>query len=326
MSARYQHCLLLAAFGACLSLTSVPALAAATMSVNFETFPLGALPGGADLRTPGNANTWWVPDNAATGAEVQAGVGRGGSQGLYVFNRGNGNDGVIDNVKSGRLAQTAGESSTGAPNNTFYSEFWFRTESRSTVESFQFKTESWGADRTTWLAFLSYDQTFVAPGPDDGKIYVEASGFSADGGSVDNALLATLDWGEWYRVATQVLFVDGADNDVVTYSIFDDLGALVGTLNNKTWEEGQRFYGLNGGNLVAPDAVGFQMRGSDVAARGVYIDDVFAATEPAATVPEPATPWLLLVGLAVAGRAAGRRRASGVGARLSSPAKWRSQK
>ncbi len=303
MFARYQHRLLVAAFGAVLSLTSVPALAAA-MSVNFETFPLGALPGGADPRMPGDANTWWVPDNAATGAEVQAGVGRGGSQGLYVFNRGNGNDGVVDNVKSGRLSQTAGESSTGAPNNTFASEFWFRTESRSAVNSFLFKTESWGADRTTWLAFLSHDQTSVAPGPDDGKIYVEASGFSADGGTFENALLPTLSWGEWYRVATHVLFVDGPDNDVVTYSIFDDLGGLVGTLNNKTWEEGQRFHGFNGGNLVAPDAIGFQMRASDVAARGVYIDDVLVSTVLVSTVPEPTTAWLLLVGVAAVARRA----------------------
>lgn len=292
---------------AALSLSSAPALADALM-VDFESFSLTPLPGGPDPRVAGNATTWWVPDNAATGAEVQAGVGRSGTQGLYVFNRGNGNDGVIDNVKSGRLAQTAGESSTGAPHNTFQSEFWFRTESTNTVNDFQFKTESWGTDRTTWLGFLSYDNTYVALGPDNGKIYVEASGYTAGGGGIDNALVATLDWGEWYRVVTHVLFVDGPDNDVVTYSIYDDVGALVGTLNNNTWEEGQRVYGFNGGNVVAPDAVGFQLRGSDVAAEGVYIDDVSWMSFNTNSVPLPGTAGLLLAGLAgVATRRRARR-------------------
>jgi hypothetical protein len=296
---------LISLIGAALVATSLPANAG-VMTVNFESFTTGALPGGPDPRLPGNAATWWVPDNAATGAVVSAGVGRGGSAGLHVTNRGNGNDGVIDNVKSGRLAQAAGESSTGAPHRNFASEFWFRTESTTSLTGFQFKTESWGTDRTTWLGFLSGDNRYVNTSvPDTGKIYVEASGYTtaANGSYVDNQLVAQLDWGAWYRVVTEILFIDGPDNDQVTYSIYDEIGGLVGSLANNTWEQGQRDFGFNGGNVVAPDAIGFQLRGSSaVAGRGVFIDDV---SWRSFSVPTPTS--LALVLLAMAGALAARR-------------------
>jgi hypothetical protein len=72
-----------------------------SLSIDFDSYATGDLPGNntpTDTRTAGDDGAWWVPSNAATSAEVRSGVGLGGSQGLVIGNRGNGNDGVIHNV------------------------------------------------------------------------------------------------------------------------------------------------------------------------------------------------------------------------------------
>ena len=286
---------------------STPALAEA-VNVNFESFALGALPGGADPRTPGDKDTWWVPDNAATGAEVKAGIGRSGSKGLHVFNRGNNNDGVIDNAKSGRLAETAGEPSTGAPHSNFRSEYWFRTESATEQKDFAFATESYGTDRTTSLYFVGDNYRYTAPTGGSG-IFVEADGYTGNGDYLGTFALGQLNWGEWYRVVTDIVFVAGEDNDTVLYSIYDEGGALVTSTANKTWEQGQRYNGWNGGQLVAVDAVQFHMRGSPVDSLGVYVDNVSWAsfTPGAGDVPEPGSLALVLAA-GLGGLVATRRR------------------
>ena len=272
---------------------------AAAVTVDFNSFSLGDLPGGADVRTAGNGNTWYVPDNAATYGRVVAGIGRGGSQGLEVGNRGNGNDGVIDNIKSGKLAQAAGESTTGAPNRVFESSFYFRSVQTTGVPTFRFRTESWGSDRTTFLGFASNS---------NGNMEARAFGIDATGNFVATDLSTTLDWARWYRVQTTILFVDGVANDMVEFSIFNDLNALVGsTIGSSTWEQGQRLFGYNGGNQVAVDAIGFHARGSAAGAT-VYIDDVSWSSSNR-SVPEPgALALVLTAGLAAFG--ATRRRRS----------------
>jgi PEP-CTERM motif len=276
---------LFAALAAAAALGASGSAMADAVSVNFESNPLGAIAGGADTRAPGNAAQFYTPDNAATFGEVRAGVGRGGSNGLVVGNRGNGNDGVIDNVKTGRLAQAAGESSV-APNNSFESSFWFRTASSSSVASFEFKTESWGSDRTTWLGFFTTGS---------GSLEAVASGLDASGNWVDTTLSTTLQFGAWYQVVTRILFVDGAAaNDLVGYDILDENGNALGTTSGQTtWEEGQRQYGYNGGNVVAVDAVGFQARYAPTGDT-VFVDDVSWRSFNANAVPEPATLALVL--------------------------------
>lgn len=293
----FRHKFSAAVFGA--ALLAAGSASADAVIINFDSFSLGALPGGPiDTRTAGNASKWWVPDNAATSGAVVANEGRGGSNALLVGNRGNGNNGVIENVKSGKLAQAAGESSSGAPNSSFQSSFWFRTASRTAVTDFAFATESWGTDRTTLLGFSNGTN----------GIQVDATGRDAAGKRTESYLSQELSWGTWYRVVTDILFADGSLNDVVTFSIFGEGGGQVGSsLVVNSWEEGQRQLGYNGGQQVAVDTIGFQSRFSPAGVNGaVYIDDVSWSSGSNA-VPEPASLALVLsAGLAALG--ASRRR------------------
>ena len=273
---------------------------------DFASYTLGQLPGGADARTAGNHNQWWVPDNAATFGEVRDGIGLLGGRGLVIGNRGNGNDGVVDNVKTGRLAQSAGESTTLAPHRVFESSYWFRTVNTTATTDYRLRTETYGTDRTTFLGFQN-----------DGFGNLSSTAFDIDatGNFTSHAVASSLNWGEWYRVVTEVVFVDGSTNDIVNHRIFDGSNVLVGSaLGIGTWEQGQRVSGYNGGNLVAPDAVQFQARRScsgscspltsgkyDVA----YVDDLGWRTF-SQDVPEPGT--LALAGLALAFAVASRRR------------------
>ena len=275
---------------------------------DFSSYTLGQLPGGADARTPGAYNQWWVPDNAASFGEVRDSIGRSSSRGLVVGNRGNGNDGVIDNVKTGRLNESAGESTTTAPNRVFESSYWFRTAMTSAPTEYRFRSETYGTDRTTFLGFQN---------DGSGNLISIAFDMTAGGGFTQHSVAASLTWGAWYRVVSEVIFVDGATNDIVNHRIFDEANALVGSaLGIGTWEQGQRVNGYNGGNLVTPDAVQFQARRScsatctpltsgayDVA----YVDDLGWRTFNQ-DIPEPGT--LALAGLALAFGVASRRRRS----------------
>ena len=295
--------LLHAAICAGLSL-SAGATVAAPAFIDFDTngivSGIGAVTGGADPRAPGVVNQFYLPDNAATSGSVAIGVGRGGSNGLVVGNRGNGFDGVIDNLKTGRLAQGAGES-TVASFNSFVSSYWFRTSATSApTGNFRFRSESWGTDRNTFLGFQNSGTDLVAI----------ARGVSPTGevGGFPSYTVATgLAWGAWYQVVTQAIFWDGANNDVVNFSIFNDLGALVGQVSGAaSWEQGQRLSGYNGGNLIAADAVQFHARGS-ATGTVAFVDDV--RWEARNAVPVPGTLALTALGLMGAGVVARRRRA-----------------
>lgn len=255
------------------------AASADTINLNLNAMPVGPIQGGPDGRAPGNGQ-WWLPDNAATSGEVRAGVGFAGGNGLVVGNRGNGNDGVIDNLHTPKLNEMSGESSVpGAVHPDFLSSFMFRTASATPVSGLTFKAESWGRDRTTWLAFYE----------DGGDLKANYSGVIAGAGGpnddvfTDNIYAGTLVWGAWYRVDTLVQFVDGANNDVVTVSLYDSSNALVHTWNDTTWENYYRQdseQGPNGNQITGVDALQFQARGSptgDVA----FVDNISYASVPA---------------------------------------------
>jgi hypothetical protein len=299
---------------ATIALTAATGAHADSLSIDFNSYSLGDLPGNntpTDTRTAGDDSTWWVPSNAATSAEVRSGVGLGGSNGLVIGNRGNGNDGVIHNVLSPRLAESAGETGTNsglpagtvATGNKFVSSYNFRTAADVPQDGFSFKSETWGPDRTSY--FGAFYQTA------NGDTSLNAGAYEIDEVSpgvfdfVFHPIASNLAWGEWYRVETQITFVDGADNDVIDQFLYDSSNSLVGSvLGLKSWEEGARQFGYNGGSVFAVDAVQFQARGATPAGDVAFVDNLSYAV-----IPEPATLALAgaaSIGLVVVGR---RRRA-----------------
>jgi hypothetical protein len=277
------------------------AVASASISNDFESMTLGAIPGGVSGQAAGNG-AWWNPDNSATYGEVKTGIGISGSQGLEIGNRGNGFDGVIDNVKSAMLSETAGESVSpaNAPNNIFRSVFHFRTASTSAIADssdsqatrYRFRSESYGPDRTTFFGVSN-----------DASGNLNASGFGMDdaGNFIQTSLSANLSWGEWYRVETLINFVDGGPaNDSVVYSLFDSSNALIWSANSTSWEQGVRLFNYNGGNIFGVDRVQFHARGSMAGLNGAtYVDNLSYEA-----VPEPFT----MAGLAALGLVAARRK------------------
>lgn len=277
-------------------------------AVDFESFALGNVPGGVDTRTPGSG-TWYNPDNAATYGEVKNGIGRSGSRGIEIGNRGNGNDGVINNVQSGILSESAGESTTGAQHDRFRSSFWFRTAPTSNPGGiFRFGYEIWGSntatnnDRTTLLSFRN---------DANGNLFAIAFAASSASAFPFVTLNTFLTWGDWYQVQSEIQFVDGADNDVVTHRIFDAFGTQVGQdLVLGTWEGGQRdpLSPFNGGNLVAANAMQFTSRGSSATPSNVgaaaFVDDIRYEA-----VPEPMTMSVMALGALAALRKRRQKKA-----------------
>ena len=286
----------IAAIGIFVALISAAVAKSDSISINFDGYSTGALPGsnGADTRTPGGPN-WWYPSNAATSATV---VNLSGSNNaLLVYNNGNGNDGVVDNVHSPRLNVLAGESGSdaqpGAGAHNFSSSFIFRTVSDTAVSNFFFKSESWGRDRTTWLQFSNDGH---------GNLVADYTGVSPTDQftTVTDLSASPLHWGQWYRVDTTINFVDGTSNDVVNVNVYDSSNNLVWTVTNTTWEQ---YYRLdpeqlpNGNKVTGVDSVQFQMRqdASGINA-GVYVDDLSYASAPL-----PSVAWVGMGLLAMLG-------------------------
>jgi hypothetical protein len=281
--------------------TSAFSAASDFINNDFEAMTLGAVPGGVSAQAPGNGQ-WWNPDNAATYGEVKTGIGLGASKGLEIGNRGNGNDGVIDNVKSAMLNETAGESvaPVNAVNNIFRSSYWFRTASDTAIADtagnqstrYRFRSESYGPDRTSFFA-VNNDAA--------GNLNAFAFGMDDAGAFVQTALSSNLTWGSWYNVVTEITFVDGGlANDVVKYALYDSSNALVWSATSTSWEQGARLFNYNSGQIFGVDRVQFQARGSMAGTGGAtYVDGLYYEA-----VPEPFT----MAGLAVVGAVVARRK------------------
>jgi hypothetical protein len=264
-----------------------------TNAVTFDAYADGDLPGagGADTRTAGAVGTWWLPSNAATSGQVSAAAARTGAKGLIVGNRGNGNDGVIDNIKTPRLHYPAGETvaPVNAASSKFRSSYWFRTASPTPADGFAFKSETYGSDRTTYFGAF-YQTAFGDADLNCGAYSIEEiSNNNFD--FVWHPIAANLTWGAWYRVQVDITFVNGANNDIVDYRLFDASNMLVGSaLGLRDWEEGARQFGYNGGAIFGVDAIQFQARG-DYSAPGAhdvaYVDDISYSALPSILIDVP---------------------------------------
>ncbi len=293
-----------------LAALSTTPLAADVIHVDLNAFESGSSVSTLNNQTAGGGQ-WWNPSNGSVSARYQSGLGRTGGTALVIGNNGSGNNGVVNNCATGRLIDAAGES-TVAPNRYFEASYWFRTASSTYVDDFNFKSEAWGTDRTTWIRFESNadDNSMLASAwgiGDLGDGVNDTGGyFTADGGfDQSGSNLLRLDFGSWYRVGVTVTFVDGAPgltNDIVTHTISDSTGALLGSLTCTSWEVGARLDGYNGGEIFGIDKLGFDSRGwGGYTGDHAYVDGISYGSF---AVPAPGAAALLgLVGLVT-----GRRR------------------
>ncbi len=199
-----------------LAVIATAPLFADVINVDLNGFPSGSSVSPSPTQTAGGGQ-WWNPSNGSVSARFESGLGRTGGTALVIGNNGSGNNGVVNNCATGRLNDAAGES-TVASNRYFEASYWFRTACSTCVDGFNFKSEAWGTDRTSWIRFESNadNQGILASAwgiGDLGDGVNDTGGyFTADGGfdqSGENLL--RLDFGAWYRVGVTITFVDGGD-------------------------------------------------------------------------------------------------------------------
>ena len=293
-----------------LSVMSATSLFADTINVNLNAFANGSSVTDVNAQTAGGGQ-WWNPSNGSVSATFQSGLGRTGGTALVIGNNGNGNNGVVNNCATGRLTDAAGES-TVAPNKYFEASYWFRTASSTYVNNFNLKSEGWGVDRTTWMRFQSNGSDGIMAQAwgignlgdgvnDTGGYFTANGGFDQTGNN-----LLKLDFGSWYRVGLTVTFVDGANgvtNDIVTHSISNAAGALLGSLTATSWEQGARGYDqYNNGQIFGIDKLGFDSRmWGAYTGEHAYVDGISYSSF---AVPAPGAAALL----GLAGAFCNRRR------------------
>ena len=170
-------------------------------------------------------------------------------------------------------------------------EFWFRTVATSSDTGLLVSTAMGNpaSVRNTWLGVL--EGTIVGATP--GDLYVAAQDVDALG-NFQVSLSPALAWGQWYHASIAEQYVNGPNNDLVTYSIADAADAPVWSVTIGSWEN---YYATDNTAEQAPgpvvsDRTGFGGSGAD-GGQGIYVDD-FSMTD---VVPEPTTISLLAMAL-----------------------------
>jgi len=206
----------------------------------------------------------------------------------------------VNNVVSPKLqnlaGQTGAQAQPGATANDFTSTFVFHTVSDTAVMNFQFKSEDWGQDRTTWLSFEN---------DGSGNLVADYSGVTDPTHTTDGDIFTdqvsdpgVFQWGQSYRVTTSVDFGSGPDSDQVNVDVYDASdNSLVWSVTDTTWADYYLYdseQAPNGNIMTGVDAVQFQMRDSEPGAdNGVFISSLSYGD----TVPEPASLSLISLGI-----------------------------
>lgn len=274
-----------------------------TSTTNFDTFTNGTV----------NAQGGWAVGNPAFDANV---VDLGGNKALRLSNKvtsgtfgdmpyaprpggvpSSGPGPITDPINS-QPSFFAGESSTGAAYNKFIGSFDFRSVSTSLDAGARItiSPDSGSGGRQGFIALES-----TAAG-----VTVQTFDVNSAGGFVAQPTLGTFGFGVWHNLRYEILFNDGAYNDVAT--IFLD-NTLVATINS--WE---RFYTADPAqaalhpNGVPVQTFLFRLSGTAVPnAQGFYVDNVKIQLDRVGTVPEPGSMPLVGFAMAAAGFM-GRRR------------------
>ena len=271
------------AFSALLGLRSV-ALGASPLpyATGFES---------SDSFTPGDINGQggWSADGSSI-ESITTAAAHTGTQSLLV--NPTAGDGNVVKSSTPIFAPSGETPSVNVPtpaSNFMETDFWFRTVAL-TADTGLYVSTSMGnpaSVRNTWLGVL--EGTVVGATP--GDLYVGAQAPDVLG-NFQLSLSPALAWGQWYHATISEQYVNGPNNDLVTYSIADAADAPVWSVTIGSWEN---YYATNPGAEQAPgpvvsDRTGF---GGRAGGQGIYVDD-FSMTD---VVPEPTTISLLVMAL-----------------------------
>ncbi|HYO79621.1 MAG TPA: hypothetical protein VE010_24360, partial [Thermoanaerobaculia bacterium] len=238
-------------------------VAQATYTTGFEepAFTLGDVNG---------QDGWGHISNSPTKGIIEAAPTAGfGAQSLALRMRDTLNLGVTNHLYSATIGEPAGETGStvggvvvASPESTFDASFWYRTPAVpvvSTRPDFRFaelNPSSKGAAAGDVANRYAQVRLFNTTNDASGQVRVEI-GWYGTGGAFTVAVVAFLDWGEWYRFDYLIELVDGTDgfnpNDRFTLTIYDDAGSQVGTACGSTWELGWKSGTWGGG--ATPRAV-----------------------------------------------------------------------
>lgn len=243
----------------------------------------------SDGFTPGSINGqggWWADGTSI--ASINTAAAYDGTQSLLIAPVAG--DGNIVQVSTPIFSASGETPSVYVPNpasSYMETDFSFRTAATSSDTGLHISTSMGNpaSVRNTYLGIVEGSQVGATPG----DLYVDAYDVDADG-NFQLHLSPALVWGQWYHASIAEQYVNGPNNDLVTYSITDAAGASVWRVTIGSWE-----------NYYATDPTAEQAPGPVVSDRtsfggsggqGIYVDG-FSMTN----VPEPGTVTLVGAGL-----------------------------
>jgi hypothetical protein len=281
-----------------LAATAVAAQASSTLTENFDSWSLGS----------GNQNGWAAYGNSAINTNVQNTVARSGNA---VELRSHPTDqaalvGVINGYHTAYV-DYAGEStiSQGTTNNDRLNvSFWYRTPDNNNLS-----TTFWGGilelnpsfdtNRYGWVGLIdgAKDTTNFYTAADGLVLELDTILDLNDTAASFDPIAKNLSYGTWYRLQYNLQFVNGINgdespNDIMTVSVFDEMGAQLGSVTGSTWESGFRgAYAFGNPGPHGVNGMDFRARVTNNDANLGYIDDFYMES-----VPEPATMTVLALG------------------------------
>jgi len=278
-----------------------PASAVVLSNTDFEGFATGSSVDGQGgwsstgtwdeaVVDDGTGNTVWRVSNALT-------AGSFGDMPFAPRPGGVPSDTATDPVNS-NPGSFAGESSTGATWNRFYSQFDFRSATGGAQDglSITISPDNGSGAR----------QSFVDIEDNGSGLDLVTFDVDSGGGFVGPTSIATgLDYTQWHTFGFELLFNDGPDNDVANLYLN---GSLIHT--GTSWEQ---FFSASQSAQhplgVPVQTLLFRISGSaadNTRDAGFFFDNVSTEVSALTAVPEPAS--LSLAGLALAGLVAQRRQ------------------
>jgi IPTL-CTERM motif len=227
----------------------------AAYSTGFEppTFILGDVNG---------QDGWGHLDNSPTGGTVVVVPGGSapsfGTQSLALFTRNDVNFGVANRLFSATTTPAAGEtgSTLGGepavnPQSHFTASLWYRPPTIPVVSTRPDgriaelnPSDMGGVIANRYAQVRIYNDA-------GGRVRVEIGWYTTNTFDFTVAVVAFLDWGQWYRFDYLIHLVDGmngnAPNDRFTLTIFDEAGTQLGTACGSTWEAAYKTGSFGGG-------------------------------------------------------------------------------